>query len=452
MAGNTVLVVADDLTGANATAAGFARAGLRAVTVGADQGPDVVAEFASRFDAVVASTDSRHEPPERAAALVTSVIRAGWPARLVSNRIDSTLRGNVGASTAAALRAVAEESGRRAVALCAPAHPDAGRHTVEGTQLLDGVRLEHTELAHDPRTPVRHSAIEAIIAEQADLRVAHLPLSVVTNNDHQLAEALTGAVADGADVVVADAITTAHLRRIAHAAAAVEADEMIWVSVDSGPASVALATAFGVTGDSAGAPLLAVSGSATRLTRTQLATLRADRAVTVVKAAPAGNAGSVVPDVDATAHALDAALAAAGPGDVVIVATVLEDGDVADISADDATLVPVALARAVRRVLEQRTIDGLFSTGGDVTAALFTELGAHGLDVELEVEPLAVAGTFVGGPWAGLPVATKGGLIGSTTTIAACLDHLRQAATTTRRHVRAAQSRLSFTTPLRRTP
>ena len=42
-----VLVVADDLTGANAAAAGFARAGFRAVTASAGEHAEVVAEMVS---------------------------------------------------------------------------------------------------------------------------------------------------------------------------------------------------------------------------------------------------------------------------------------------------------------------------------------------------------------------------------------------------------------------
>ena len=88
-----VLVVADDLTGANAAAAGFARSGLRAVTASAADRADVVAEMVSRFDVVVATTDSRHAPAEVARERVTAVVQAGWPSRLVCNRIDTTLRG-----------------------------------------------------------------------------------------------------------------------------------------------------------------------------------------------------------------------------------------------------------------------------------------------------------------------------------------------------------------------
>ncbi|MFD5317634.1 four-carbon acid sugar kinase family protein [Streptomyces sp. NPDC127098] len=432
-----VLVVADDLTGANATAAGFARAGLRAVTAGATWRTDVLTDFAARFDAVVVSTDCRHLPPADAAERVTAAIHAGWPAALVCNRIDSTLRGNVGATTAAALRAVTERAGRRAVALCAPAHPGAGRHTVQGRQLLDGVRLEETELAHDPRSPLPTSDIAELLAAQAGrLRSLPLPLSAVTGDPDELTATLDRLLAAGADVIVADALTTGHLERVATAAAAAGGDGITWVGVDPGPGSLALARALGLTTRAAGAPVLAVSGSTTRLTRAQLARLRAEHPVDVVRPVPAG--AGAVPDVPATAAALERAIAAAGPERIVLLATVLDDTDIVDATPADAARLPAALAAVVRRALERRPVDGLFATGGDVSAALLAELGAVGLDVEEELVPLAVAGTFVGGPWNGLPVVTKGGLVGDAGTTAACVAHLRRMATAARRQVRAA--------------
>lgn len=434
-----VLVVADDLTGANATAAGFARAGLRSVTVGADQGVQTVPTLAARFDAIVVSTDGRHIAPDEAAERVTAIIRAGWPAALVCNRVDSTLRGHLGATTAAALRAVRDRSGHRTVALCAPAHPAADRHTVEGAQLLRGVRLEDTELAHDPRSPVPTSDIAALLRRQADLRVDHLPLSAVTGNTDELRGLVRGSLAAGAEVIVADALTVDHLDRAAVAAVTAAPGEVVWIGVDPGPASVALAGALGLTGRAEGSPVLVVSGSTTRLTRTQLARLRMEHHVTVVRPATPGE--SIVPDIEATAAVLDEALGAAEPGEVVLLATVLEDADLAEPGPGDAARLPVALARTVRRVLERRAVEGLFATGGDVSAALFAELAAHGLEVEEELVPLAVAGTFVGGPWAGLPVVTKGGLVGDADTTVACVRHLQRMAETARRHVPAAHPR-----------
>ena len=63
-----VLVVADDLTGANAAAAGFARSGLRAVTASAARRADVVAEISAIF-AKLAETKKANE--EMSAKLAT---------------------------------------------------------------------------------------------------------------------------------------------------------------------------------------------------------------------------------------------------------------------------------------------------------------------------------------------------------------------------------------------
>ena len=428
-----ILVVADDLTGANAAAAGFARAGRRAVTVSRSEHWEAVAEFHSRFDVLVATTDTRHAPPREAADVAARVVRAGWPVRLVSSRIDTTLRGNVGPATEAVLATTRELSGRRVVGLCLPAHPAAGRHTVEGNQLLDGVRLEETELARDVRSPVRSSSVADALRRGTGLTTALVPLSVVTGTEERL-EAAVRAAAD-ADVVIGDALTTDHLDRVARAAAAVAATDpdLLWVGVDPGPGSLALARALLPVGAVAGAPLLAVSGSATDLTRTQLQRLVTERNVVVVRPE-----GGPVPDVDATARHLVEALADAGTGTTVLLATALADHDVVRLSPAESAALATALGRIARRALESRAVNGLYTTGGDITAAVLAALGGRGIAVEDEVVPLAVAGEVVGGPWDGLPIATKGGLVGGPEAAVRCLDHLARAAAQRARWVRTA--------------
>ena len=430
-----VLVVADDLTGANATAAGLARAGLRAVTV-ADAGhPELVAEFAGRFDAVVVSADNRHADAADAAEDVRRALRAGWPAAVVANRIDSTLRGNVGATTEAMLAELADLTGGPVVALCVPAHPEAQRQTVGGVQLLGGRRLEETELADDPRSPVTRSEVAELLGQQTDLPVRTVPLETVTGSLEELTRAVAEAAAAGTGIVVADALTLDHVERVATAAAAV--DGVTWLCVDPGPATVAMARALGMGGGADAAPYLAVSGSATDLTRRQLGRLCATRPVRVVRLALDADGH---PDADATTAALHEALGAAAPGELVLVASSLEVGDLLDPAAR--TTVPAVLARATRRVLESERVDGLYLTGGDIAAACLTELAADGLDVADEVVPLAVAGSLVGGPWSGLPVVTKGGLIGDADTAVACVAFLEQSARARRRHVPPARTRV----------
>ncbi|MCP3423166.1 four-carbon acid sugar kinase family protein [Nocardioides pinisoli] len=433
-----VLVVADDLTGANAAAAGFARAGFRAVTASAGEHAEVVAEMVSRFDVVVATTESRHLDAHTARERVGRAVRAGWPARLVCNRIDTTLRGNVGATTREIFDRVGELAGSRTVLLCAPAHPAAGRQTIGGIQLLDGRRLEDTEVARDARTPVRTSDVAELLRQQGGLEVAVVAVEDVTGDLDRLAEKIRQHLDGGAEVVVADAMTADHLDRIAAAAvAATVGTDLVWTTSDPGPASVALAKALGLAGETPGAPLLVLSGSATELTRLQLGQLVAERAARPIRAVRE----HAVPDVDATARLLDEALDHAGADDIVVLATVLDESDLWSPSAEQATQIPTALARAARRALESHPVDGIFTTGGDVTAALLAELGSHGLEVSDEVVPLAVAGSLVGGPWDGLQVVTKGGLVGDARTTIVCLDHLRSQVAAHRRQVTAVESR-----------
>ena len=75
-----------------------------------------------------------------------------------------------------------------------------------------------------------------------------------------------------------------------------------------------------------------------------------------------------------------------------------------------------------------------------MTTAILEEMEAHGLEVEDEVVPLAVAGRVVGGRWSGLPVITKGGLVGDVDTTLACLERLLDKAKQRRRNVRSATS------------
>ena len=141
-------LIADDLTGALDSGAGFAKAGLRSVmpfgptgTVALPVGADVIIfNTASREgDAVVARERAR----EAALRLL------GHGVSLIYKKMDSVLRGHPGPELSGVLDAIAiTHPGARA--LVAPAFPAQGRTTVDGVQLVQGVpvashlgRLEH---------------------------------------------------------------------------------------------------------------------------------------------------------------------------------------------------------------------------------------------------------------------------------------------------------------------
>lgn len=415
-----ILVVADDLTGANACAAGFSREGLRTVTVGLDRKVESITAFHGQFDVVVATTESRHSEPLDAARAVRASVAAGWPVKLACARIDTTLRGNVGVAAQALIDSVAELAGRRTVGLCVPAFPQADRVTVDGQQLLGGKRLEDTELAHDVRSPVTTSDVADILRTGTMLSVAHVPMSRVIGGHEDLVSHLTELMADPAiDVIVGDALTVDHIETLARAAvqAASQADVSL-VSIDPGPASLACAQAMGLT-DSTRPPILAVSGSSTDLTIRQLRYVRENRDVAVVEAILDGD----MPDVEKNVVRLADELGKR-QNRIVLWASVLSKDDIRPITREQGDELPRLIGEIVRKTLESSGVEGLYTTGGDITAAVLDSLGARGIEVEDEVLPLAVMGTIVGGGWQGTPIVTKGGLIGDDTGAAQCIDYM----------------------------
>ena len=141
-----LLVVADDLSGACDTGVQFGKQGIAVLVT-----PDVARvheALAAAVSVLVVDTDSRHASPAVAAARVEGVAAAAYDAgvRHFYKKVDSTLRGNIGAELDAMARGA-----RASQVFFAPAYPAAGRTTAAGRQLVDGVPLEQTHLARDPR-------------------------------------------------------------------------------------------------------------------------------------------------------------------------------------------------------------------------------------------------------------------------------------------------------------
>ncbi len=422
-----VVVVADDLTGANATAAGLAGSGLRAVSVIDGTDCAAITEFRNHSDAIVISLDCRHMPAEQTQTRVREALRAAGAVPVIGNRTDSTLRGNVSFTTVAALGQLREMTGERWVGLAIPAHPEAGRTTVDGQQLLHGQRLEDTELAHDARSPMSTSDVRTLLTAGTDLKAELIrPNPDVGSLTQQLSQ-----LAAATDLVICDAETTQDIELLTKAASQCDVN---WLNVDPGPGVTEMAKAKQVTGQQPVLSLLAVSGSATEITRGQLQKLVADEDVQAVRVDLRGEVDEASL-VSRLVEAIDA------KPKIVLLTSALEDADICPLTSVEADSVGPTLARIARRALEQRQVAGLYMTGGDVAAATLQELAASGLEVAGEVVGLAVYGALVGGPYSGMPIVTKGGLIGDPDCAKACLKVLEGIATTSSRSVRPVISR-----------
>lgn len=403
-------IVADDFTGAADTAAGFAAAGLPAAVWSADPAAAPVAPV------VAVATHSRHLPPAEAAAAVAraAAALAARGARRWFKKVDSTLRGNLGAE----LDALA---GDRLAVVC-PAVPAQGRAVRDGVLWVAGRPVAETEFARDPRHPVRSSRIAQVLAQQSPLPVAEVPLATVRAGAAALAAALRALPAPRA---VVDAETDADLDAVAAACLAVGALPCGAAGLGAAVARyLAAAAAFAPPPASspvpgAPAPVLAVVGSAHPLAREQAARL----------AAHLGCQPIPVPPVPGTAPLPVGQPGASPPGAVTLGAippgtTVRGAVLVAPASPADPHGVEQALAEAAASLARCLRPAALLVVGGETARATLAALGAGGLALAGEAVPGVPWGRLLGGPLAGLPAATKAGGFGHPDTLVHVVQRL----------------------------
>ena len=176
-----LLIIADDLTGANDTGVQFAKQGID-VLVSLVPEQDLQT-FAPVCQVLVVNTESRHLSPEQAYQRVYQVAQQGVQLGIPQfyKKTDSTLRGNVGSELAALLAATNAPE-----LFFAPAYPKLHRTTRDGLQFVNGVPLQRSAFAVDPLNPVLEASIAKVIAQQTDIATKPFVPHVTETNDHTI--------------------------------------------------------------------------------------------------------------------------------------------------------------------------------------------------------------------------------------------------------------------------
>ena len=173
----TVGILADDLTSAADGAAPFVARGQRAM-IGRRRMPLV------ERTVVAIDSGSRSVSAPQAATRVASLTARLAKRDVFFKTVDSTLRGNVSAELEASFKV-----SDRKILVFAPAFPAAGRTTVRGVQLLNGIPVSETIYGRDPVHPARHSRLidlvpssirnvvilDAATQEELDAQIETLP-------------------------------------------------------------------------------------------------------------------------------------------------------------------------------------------------------------------------------------------------------------------------------------
>ena len=430
-----IAVIADDFTGANANGALLTAKGFSSATcLGLDKWDP---QYFAAFTAVSLNAESRLLSPQKAWDAVHAAVKmfcAEKPA-LVAKRVDSTLRGNVGAEIEAAIKAMDESYGHQeSLAVLVPSYPSSGRICVGGYQIVHGVPLERSPIAQDAATPIRHTSVLKIFSEQSSLQCGFVPLETVLAGAEAVRRRIEALRAQGCRVAACDAVSDEDIATIAQSLA--DAPYPL-VSVDPGPFTAELA-AVRVRAPRAqyeDRVFLAI-GSTSELTRVQMEALHLAHPCRLVHM----NVHKILEGTNAAAQECTRVLEAvcAPPADATVLGICTAVGKEDVFSLDDMSRrmnlthaeislrINNAIADVTDRALRRKDlrIGGLYTSGGEVTVSVIRTLGAGGFTVRDQVLPLAVYGHIVGGVQDNLPMITKGGFVGDKNSLVECVEYL----------------------------
>ncbi|MEM2897564.1 MAG: four-carbon acid sugar kinase family protein [Candidatus Bathyarchaeia archaeon] len=206
-------VIADDFTGAGDVSLQFRRNGFK-TTIITKFNRFLVSNVIKHADVTIFDTETRNSSSNEAYKTVKEVaaIIKDIGIELVYKKIDSTMRGNIGAE----LDAILDESIKN-FSIVAPALPEAQRATIGGYHFVKWRLIEQTEFAKDPLKPVKESSLMKIISSQSKRIVAHIPLTYVVKGLEALRHEVNAKLKEGAEIIVVDAITQEDLQTVAQA-------------------------------------------------------------------------------------------------------------------------------------------------------------------------------------------------------------------------------------------
>ncbi len=420
-AGLEVVVIADDLTGAADTGVLFAAAGspvylMPAESLSLDRPWMNAAGGASVY---TASRDLSARAAAERVRSVASKLTAQRP-RWIYKKIDSCLRGNLGAEIDVLLDVLGLDA-----ALVAPALPAQGRTTVGGIHRVHGVPLAETEIARDPVTPVNCSVVSEILARQSRYTIGRV--GFCESDNHPLLERTVERERDrGCRLIVCDAVTQEHLDRIA--ALLVHTPSRLLPVGSAGLAS-SMARRLSFEGVAKRPPvpvfrrLLMVCGTASQVTRKQLDLM--------LERYP-GNRRELGPEWLVAASQQDRArlvneLHNAWTGGVLAltIGSLRPEG-----SSVDPGRAVAGLAELASEMIRGNRENGLclFLSGGETADAFRRATRGEAIALEPELLPGVVLGRWQGGLADRLPVVTKPGGFGQERTLVALYERLNEGA------------------------
>lgn len=424
------LLVADDLTGGNDAGIQFAKRGMDTWIVldAGHAGLEAVLARPALPAMLAVNANTRNLPAVAAATRITGIVshlaedpRTARP-EMVYKKIDSTLRGNLGAEIDALM-----DGYDFAVAFLCPAFMECGRTVEDGHLLVDGTPVHQTAFANDPITPVRQSSVADIVRETCGRSVGCVPLAVMNQGEGAIANCVADLQHEGHEIIVFDAINAAHLHALVsvgqklgvpplYIGSAGLASALANTLPNTLPRSRAGALASSQAADVSSTAVTPVDrvfficGSAHEATRRQIMHL-------------ASNHVQLIRLANAETAAVDAAVADAGQalesGDAVLCTPDKNTAESHNAAANGIQLsnaVGLAAVTVLNKLADSPKTTALVMTGGETAFAVLQQI-CSGLALLREISPGVALGTIVGGRCDGFQVVTKAGGFGEDQTL-----------------------------------
>ena len=384
----TIGLVADDFTGAMDSGAQFAYAA-----------PDVFLRFAGQphyaVEIVNAASREQHE--------IHAIDRHRLACRLLMGRdlfkkIDSTLRGHVGAEVETMLTVM---SHRYRKAVICPAAPLQGRTVIAGQLSVHGVPLAESAFQHDPMYPARSSLLSELIRRPT----THLALSAVRGPAATLRDHIMNAPTA---MVTTDAETSDDLNAVAEAILASHSLPCGAFGLAHAYMRLRLPSMRQHTTFASGKRILVVVGSANPMARAQAAAL-------------AQHPASLDCPVDGNSHAatIRTMIEAASEHPRIII---LRAAQAQTLHTPEWLGFGRTVSTLAADLLESLAIDTVVMVGGETVTHLSQIVQMTGIHILGEAAPGVPFGRIEGGRCAGLQLLTKAGGFGQPDTLVKMLS------------------------------
>ena len=418
------IVIADDLTGSNATCSLFKKIGLRAASILKLQG-----DINYDVDVISYSTASRGLDKEEAYNKVSEAIKIlkSKDVLVYNKRIDSTLRGNIGTEINAMLDNLEDDR----IAVVIPSYPDSGRIVVNKTMLVNGVLLENSDAGKDPKTPIKTSCVESLIQKGIKYSSTYFTLSDIEQPIEEIVKKIQEAIKKSR-VLVFDAVNNEDIIKISKAI--IHSDINI-ITVDPGPFTLYYSKELQKK-NHLEKKILMVIGSVTATTKKQIEYILQEEDIFLVKMKVEDffEKETCLKEIERVIAYIKKGIASY---DLFLVTTSpIGDEKKADLQKlaenlnttveEISKIIANTLTETVVKILkETEKFEGVYSSGGDITIALLEKLKAIGVEIREEVIPLAAYGRLIGGDFPNLKLVSKGGMVGDEKTIKLCLHKIK---------------------------